>query len=118
MKIIGAVVLTSLVLLPVRWRPGMTAANDPKPERVVDASGNLRVPGAYRTAYQFLGSWAVAADQGQGSKEIHIVYASPGTIAAYRKNGRFADGSVLVKEVFELSQTQPIPTDRLDHPGV
>jgi len=60
MKIIGAVVLTSLVLLPVRWRPGMTAANDPKPERVVDASGNLRVPGAYRTAYQFLGSWAVA----------------------------------------------------------
>jgi len=57
-------------------------------------------------------------DQGQGSKEIHIVYASPGTIAAYRKNGRFADGSVLVKEVFELSQTQPIPTDRLDHPGV
>ena len=39
--------------------------------RVVDAEGNLRVPADYRTAYQFLGSWAVAADQSQGSKEIH-----------------------------------------------
>jgi hypothetical protein len=101
MKIIGAVVLTSLVLLPIGWQPGVTATTDPKTERVVDASGNLRVPGDYRTAYQSLGSWAVATDQGQGSKEIHVVYASPGTITAYRKNGHFADGSVLVKEVFE-----------------
>ena len=38
---------------------------------IVDAKGNLRVPADYRTAYQFLGSWAVAEDQGQGSKEIH-----------------------------------------------
>jgi hypothetical protein len=45
----------------------------------------------------------VEADQGQGSKEIHVVYASPGTITAYRKNGHFADGSVLVKEVFEAT---------------
>jgi hypothetical protein len=64
MKIIGAVVLTSLVLLPVRWQPGMTATNDPKTGKVVDASGNLRVPSDYRNAYQSLGSWAVAADQG------------------------------------------------------
>jgi hypothetical protein len=55
----------------------MTATNDPKTETVVDASGNLRVPGNYRTAYQSLGSWAVAADQGQGAKEIHVVYACP-----------------------------------------
>ena len=58
MKVIGAVVLTSLVLLPVRWQPSMTATIDPKTEKVVDTSGNLRVPGDYRTAYQFLGSWA------------------------------------------------------------
>src|ERR1700694_5076642 len=103
MKILGAVVLTLLVLLPAGCQPGVTAANDPKTEAVVDASGNLRVPGNYRTAYQSLGSWAVAADQGQGAKEIHVVYASPGTIVAYRKNGHFADGSVLVKEVFEAT---------------
>jgi hypothetical protein len=103
LKILGAAVSTLLVLLPVRWQPGVIATNDPKTETVVDASGNLRVPGDYRTAYQSLGSWAVAADQGQGAKEIHVVYASPGAIAAYLKNGHFADGSVLVKEVFETT---------------
>jgi Cytochrome P460 len=114
MKIAGAVVLASLVLLSVRWQPGLTATNDPKTETVVDASGNLRVPGDYRTAYQSLGSWAVAADQGQGAKEIHVVYASPGTIAAYRKNGHFADGSVLVKEVFEAT-TGGMTTGTVSH---
>jgi hypothetical protein len=103
MKIISAEVLTSLVLLPVRWQPGMTATNNPKTATAVDGSGNLRVPTAYRTTYQVLRSWAVAADQDQGSKEIHVVYASPGAAAAYRKNGRFADGSVLVKEVCETT---------------
>ena len=60
-KILGAAVLTLLVLLPVGCQLGMTATNDPKTETVVDASGNLRVPGDYRAAYQSLGSWAVAA---------------------------------------------------------
>ena len=92
----------------------MTATNDPKTEKVVDTSGNLRVPGDYRTAYQFLGSWAVSADQGPGSKEIHVVYASPGAAAAYRKNGRFTDGSVLVKEVFETT-TGAMTTGTVSH---
>ena len=72
-------------------------------EGVVDATGNLRVPDDYRATYQFLGSWAVAANQGQGSKELHVVYGSPGTVAGYRKDGRFRDGTVLVKEVFEAA---------------
>ena len=114
MKVLGAVVLTLLVLLPVRWQPGVTATNDPKTETVVDASGSLRVRGNYRTAYQSLGSWAVAVDQGQGAKEIHVVYASPGTIAAYGKNGHFADGSVLVKEVFEAT-TGAMATGTVSH---
>src|SRR6516162_6212752 len=114
MKVIGAVVLTSLVLLPVRWQPSMTATIDPKTEKVVDGSGNLRVPADYRTAYQFLGSWAVAANQGQGSKEVHVVYASPGATAAYRKDGRFPDGSVLVKEVFEAA-TGAMTTGTVSH---
>jgi cytochrome P460 len=114
MKIIGAVVFTSLVLLPIGWQAGMTATNEPQTGKVVDASGNLRVPGDYRAAYQFLGSWAVAADQGQGSKEIHVVYASPGATTAYRKTGRFADGAVLVKEVFEAT-TGAMTTGTVSH---
>jgi hypothetical protein len=83
-------------------------------QAVVDATGNLRVPADYRSAYQFLGSWAVAADQGQGSKEVHVVYASPGAIAAYRKDGRFPDGSVLVKEVFAAT-TSTMTTGTVSH---
>jgi cytochrome P460 len=94
---------------------GITAAtNDPKTEAVVDTNGNLRVPADYRAVYQFLGSWAVAADQGQGSKEIHVVYAAQDAIAAYRKDGRFPDGSVLVKEVFEAT-TAAMTTGTVSH---
>jgi hypothetical protein len=79
------------------------SSNGKKAEAVVDAAGNLHVPDTYRTTYEFLGSWAGAADQGAGSKELHVVYASPGSTAAYRVDGRFPDGAVLVKEVFEAT---------------
>jgi hypothetical protein len=45
-------------------------------------------------------SWAVARDDGPGSKQLHGVHASPRTIAAYRKDGHFPNGTVLAKEVF------------------
>jgi hypothetical protein len=95
------------------------SSNDPKAEAVVDAAGNIRVPDGYRTTYQSLGTWAVAADHmragpGQGSKELHVVYASPGTIAAYRKDGRFPDGAVLVKEVFQAA-TGRMTTGTVSH---
>lgn len=73
---------------------------------VVDDKGNLRVPSDYRTSYQVLGSWAVAKDDGPGSKDLHVVYASPGAIAAYRKDGHFPDGAVLIKEVFHAATGQ------------
>ena len=46
-----------------------------------------------------------------GSKQLHVVYASPGTIAAYRKDGHFPDGTVLVKEVFN-TKTKEMTTGR------
>jgi Cytochrome P460 len=104
---IGTAGISAMVAVAVYGQMDTTASsNEPKAEAVVDAAGNLRVPDAYRTTYQSLGSWAVAADQGKGSKELHVVYASPGTIAAYRKDGRFPDGAVLVKEVFETATGQ------------
>jgi hypothetical protein len=81
---------------------------------VVDAAGHLRVPADYRTLYQALGSWAIAADSGEGSKEMHAVYASPGAIDAYRKTGHFPDGAVLVKEVFATS-TNEMTTGAVSH---
>ena len=89
-------------------------AQGPKSEAVEDASGSLHVPDDYRTTYEALGSWALAADQGQGSKNLHIVYASPGTIAAYRREGRFPDRTVLVKEVFQAT-TEKMKTGTVSH---
>jgi hypothetical protein len=84
------------------------------PLAISDAEGNLHVPEDYRSVYEYLGSWAVAADEGQGSKQLHTVYASPGTTAAYRKNGQFPDGTVLIKEVYQ-AKTGPMTTGVVSH---
>jgi len=87
---------------------------DGKMEAVVDAQGNLHVPSSYRANYEFLGSWAIAADKGVGSSQIHNVYATPGTIAAYHKSSQFPDGTVLIKEVHETS-TAKMTTGTVSH---
>jgi hypothetical protein len=76
---------------------------------IADANGNLHVPVNYREKYEFLGSWAIAADKAQGSQQIHVVYASAGAIAAFRQRGAFPDGTVLVKEVYATT-TAPMTT--------
>jgi len=107
--------LTALVAVAAYGQMSTTASRDGlKAEAVADATGNLHVPNDYRTAYQLLGSWAVAADGGQGSKELHVVRASPGTIDAYRKDGRFPDGTILVKEVFQTA-TGKMTTGTVSH---
>lgn len=91
----------SLALVLFAAHVSKATADEPTAGAVVDTNGNLRVPADYRTSYQFLGSWAVADGVGKSPTQLHVVYASPGTIAAYRKDKRFPDGSVLVKEVFQ-----------------
>lgn len=95
---------------------GFAATSSGGATAVVDAAGKLRVPANYRASYQYLGTWSVAADTGQGAKEMHIVYASPGAVGQYKKTGHFADGTVLVKEVF-AAQTLPMTTGTVSHPN-
>src|SRR5712671_6343751 len=107
--------ISAMVAVIAGGQMGSFAANgESKAEAVTDTKGNLHVPEAYRTTYEFLGTWAVAADQGQGSQELHGVYASPGTIAAYRKDGHFPDGTVLVKEV-HFAATSQMTTGTVSH---
>jgi hypothetical protein len=120
-RIAGAVgvALAGLSMLVAVTAYGQTKTSSqfgPAAAAVVDDKGNLHVPGEYQTAYQSLGSWAVGADKGPGAKEMHVVYASPGSIAAYRKYGRFPDGTVLVKEVFKAT-TKPMATGTVSSPG-
>lgn len=71
----------------------------------------LHVPDAdYRQDWVLLGSFSVRADDAeQGAKELHVVYAKPETVNAYRKTGAFPDGAVLVKDVF-ATKTETLTT--------
>jgi Cytochrome P460 len=63
---------------------------------LVDKTGNIRKPADYRDLYQMLGSWTVLDPK---DNQMHLVWASPGTAEYYRRNKKFADGTVLMKEI-------------------
>ena len=71
---------------------------------LVDKAGIIRKPADYRDRYQALGVFSVA--DLNGAVDLHYTYAPPGTAEYYRKNGKFADGTVLVKEVFGTEHGQ------------
>jgi Cytochrome P460 len=64
--------------------------------KFVDTSGNIHKPADYRDMYHMLGSWTVLDPKGN---QLHFTYASPGAAEYYRRNKKFADGTVLVKEI-------------------
>jgi hypothetical protein len=72
-----------------------------------DASGALRRPEGYEE-WTFVGaslglSYAEgAASDGPG--EFHHVYLRPSSVAAFRRTGRFPEGTVLVLELHEAAQ--------------
>jgi len=73
------------------------------PWDLVDANGKIRKPPDFRDRYQSLGTYMVLDPNGN---EMHDTYASPGTAEFYRKNKRFADGTVLVKEVLATNHAR------------
>ena len=112
-----ALIAAASVLLPIAGHgdPGTRGPGNARvAESVADSNGNLHVPENYRLDYEFLGSWAVADDQVRGSKQLHIVFASPGAAKAYRAGGTFPQGTVLVKEVFQAT-TASMTTGTVSH---
>jgi hypothetical protein len=71
---------------------------------LVDKAGNIRKPSDVRDRYQALGVYTPV--DLNNNTEMHYTYASPGTAESYRKTGKFADGTVLVKEVFATDHAQ------------
>ena len=71
---------------------------------LVDKTGNIRKPADFRDLYQMLGVYTPV--DLNNNTEMHYTYASPGTAEYYRKTGKFADGTVLVKEVFATDHMQ------------
>jgi hypothetical protein len=70
---------------------------------LVDKAGNIRKPADFRDQYPILGAWFVLDPKGN---QMHVTYASPGAAEYYRKNGKFADGTVMVKEILKTDHAQ------------
>ena len=71
---------------------------------LVDNTGNIRKPADFRDLYQELGVYTPV--DLNNNTEMHYTYAPPGTAEYYRKTGKFADGTILVKEVFATDHAQ------------
>jgi Cytochrome P460 len=71
--------------------------------KLVDKNGNIAKPEDYRDRYQVLGAYTVIDPKGN---QMHFTYASPGAAAYYRRNKKFADGTVLVKEILGTDHAQ------------
>jgi hypothetical protein len=80
-------------------------------ETASEAEALLQVPAEnYREEWILLGSFSVLADDPEeGAKQLHVVYAEPATVDAYRRTGAFPDGAVLVKEVLS-TKTEALTT--------
>lgn len=83
------------------------------------ADERLRIPAVdYRQEWVLLGSYSVLADDpAAGAKQLHVVYAAPATVAAYRRTGAFPDGAVLVKDVF-ATQTEDLTTGTVSYANI
>jgi hypothetical protein len=97
---LGFIALTTIVSR-LKFPATAAAAADQSPFvgnfSLVDKAGNIAKPADYRDKYHELGTYFVLDSAGN---QMHNTYASPGAAEYFRKNGKFADGTVLVKEVF------------------
>jgi hypothetical protein len=63
--------LPLISLAPV-GRAGATDDPSPATNAIADAEGELRVPADYRSMYEYLGSWAIAAPETNEVVGIHL----------------------------------------------
>src|SRR3954471_11332765 len=80
-------------------------ADDPPAPKADDFSpyvtkgGGISLPADYREKFVHLGTYAVATKPDKPVDEMHNVYARPEDVQAYRRDGKFPDGAILVKDV-------------------
>ncbi len=83
-----------------------------------DGNGAINVPEIdYRGTWVQLGAFSVSRDKPQrGAKELHVTYAPADAVATYKLNGRFPDGTVLIKDVF-AANTEQLSTGLASYAG-
>jgi len=75
----------------------------------VDEQGNITFPIGYRGTFTHLGTYSVASKMGGTTDELHGVYTRPEDAQAYKRDGRFPDGAILIKEVL-ATKSEPLTT--------
>jgi cytochrome c len=100
---LAAMALIAATIAPGASRPDAPHAIADDFSPYVTKDGAISRPTDYRETFLHLGSWAVAKKPDQPIFEIHNVYARPEDVRAYRKDGHFPDGAVLVKEITNAS---------------
>jgi Cytochrome P460 len=98
------ILILALIVLASYTVQSQSNNSGPNGYDLVDKDGILHKPADYRDRFQALGVFSVA--DLNGHVDLHYTYAPPGTAEYYRKNGKFADGTVLVKEVFATDHGQ------------
>ena len=107
--------LTAAALVATANAPGALhpARADAPPVREADdfspyvtKDGGISRPTNYRETFLHLGSWAVATKPDRPVDEMHNVYARPEDVRAYRRDGKFPDGAVLVKDVTHVGSAK------------
>jgi hypothetical protein len=84
----------------------------------VDAEQVLRVPSVdYRKEWVQLGTFSILADKPQdGAKELHVVYTERKNLEAYLNDGKFPEGAVFVKDIWN-AKTEALPTGTSSYAG-
>jgi hypothetical protein len=97
---LAATTLVIMTLTPGASLPaGDPARTDSGFSPYVTEEGGISLPTDYREKFLHLGTWAVATKPDKPVHELHDVYTRPEDMQAYRKDGKFPDGAVLVKEI-------------------
>ena len=65
------------------------AATDTGMGAIADAEGALRVPADYRSMYEYLGTWAVAADHGEGRNSFITFSRRPAPSPLFGRTATF-----------------------------
>jgi hypothetical protein len=76
---VSAAGLSAMVAVVAGGPMGSVAVeSELKADAVADANGNLHVPDAYRTTYQFLGTWAVVCTENLSTAIVVMKSAQDG----------------------------------------
>ena len=99
----GMIALGLSKLLPAEDPP---ASKADKFSPYVAKDGAISLPLDFRDKFLHLGTWAVATKPDKPVEELHSVYSRPEDVRAYRRDGKFPDGAVLVKEITRVDSAK------------